>query len=96
MGRFDSGLALAIFAVVGVYAIFKIFASIHAELESAKHVNTPDLLQKNPRLARNLRLLSEMRMTLLWCILGVIAWVIFLYFALNYGNYEVRMPPRGA
>lgn len=74
---------LAVLAVAAIWGGLKLFRSLQAMRAAASAVDSPDLLQTNPRLAQLLRVVGELRQTLIWIGLGLVGWIIFMYLALQ-------------
>ena len=77
--------AIAVLLVLGATAFWGgiyVYRWVQAALESTRPV-TPAQLEANPRLARMVRVLGELRTTLVWIAVGLVGWIIFMYFALS-------------
>jgi hypothetical protein len=72
---------LALFAVAlwgGIY----LYRSVQAALAATRAANQAQI-EANPRIARMVRVLGDLRSTLIWIAVGLVGWIIFMYFALS-------------
>ena len=82
--RFGPGavVVLLVFMGTAVWGGIYFYRWLQASLAAAKSVDQSEL-DANPRLARLVRVLSELRSTFIWIGVGLVGWIIFMYFALS-------------
>jgi hypothetical protein len=72
---------LALFAVA-LWGGIRLYRSVQASLAATRAADQAQL-DASPRLARMVRVLGDLRSTLIWIAAGLVGWIIFMYIALS-------------